>query len=178
MKNVILGFDPGKVNGALATLVNGVPDLILPFPKVDLSKNKEEVDYEDLLSIVKMVKDNSDSLIMVVEKVHAFQKSGASSSFNFGYICGFLRGIAMGLDIRLELVHPIRWQNVVCEGVPYSYDKKGKKDTKARALTTATNLYPDVDLYDPTKRRDKRSKPHDGMVDALLIATYGYKTFC
>lgn len=45
---------------------------------------------------------------------------------------------------------------------------KLKIDTKATAINVANRLYPNVS-FNSTK---KSSKPHDGIVDALLIAYY------
>ena len=46
---------------------------------------------------------------------------------------------------------------------------KSTRDTKAMALVAAKRLFPDAKLT----FGDKATKPHDGLVDALLMSEYG-----
>jgi len=46
---------------------------------------------------------------------------------------------------------------------------KSTRDTKAMALVAAKRLFPGRDF----KLTDRSTKPHDGMVDALLMSEYG-----
>ena len=50
--------------------------------------------------------------------------------------------------------------------------RKGSLKTKEMSLVSAQRLYPGADLRASTRCK----KPHDGIVDALLIATYGLKS--
>jgi hypothetical protein len=57
------------------------------------------------------------------------------------------------------------WQKVMLEGVLGD-------DTKDRALVAARNLWPDANFT-----MERARKPHDGVVDALLLAEYGRRTW-
>jgi hypothetical protein len=70
--------------------------------------------------------------------------------------------------VSWEFVQPKKWQKEIFEGMNEIKNTKGKRDTKKMALMACQRMYPDVDLT-PTERA---KKPHDGIVDALLIAEY------
>jgi hypothetical protein len=75
-----------------------------------------------------------------------------------------LRGILAGLQIPYTLVRPKAWQAVILAG-------REKVDTKAHAIIVAKQAFPMLDL----RKSDRCRNPHEGIVDAVLIAAYGYQ---
>lgn len=75
---------------------------------------------------------------------------------------GCIRGILESLEIRHHRITPQSWQRVMLPGC-----KKG--DTKPAALQRARQLWPEETWL----RSHRCTKPHDGMIDAALIAEYG-----
>ena len=166
MNKRYIGIDPGKDGAVIILSGNGqlLEKRIIP-------KIKNEVDESELAQIIRDIGQES---IVVIEDVHAIFGSGAGATFSFGDICGFVRGLLVGYRIPFVKVQPKKWQSVMFEGVPEIIKpmKEGQKrkvrDTKAMALIAAKRLFPDVDL-----RMSERAKnPHDGIVDALLMAEY------
>lgn len=104
----------------------------------------------------------------VLENVHAIQgRVGNSSNFNFGLGKGILIGLLQGLGIRYTMVNPKAWQKEVWEGV------SRQKDNKQTSLLAAKRLFPN-ETFIPSERA---RKPHDGMVDATLMAEYARRKF-
>lgn len=109
----------------------------------------------------------------VIEDVHALFGASAKATFNFGWSLGVLEGLLAGMGISYTKIAPKVWQKEMWQGVVPIY-KSGKTiDTKATSLLSAKRLFPKEDL-----RKSERSvKPHDGIVDALLMAEYCRRKF-
>lgn len=106
-----------------------------------------------------------------LELVGAMPKQGVTSTFKFGRTFGTIEGVVGALHYPLHLIRPKVWQKVAHEGTP------GNADPKARSIAAASRLYPGVDLVrGTTATRERATKPHLGLVDALLIAHYGWAT--
>jgi hypothetical protein len=71
-----------------------------------------------------------------------------------------LRGFFETKSLRWERITPQSWQKVILPGC-----KAG--ETKARALSRASELWPEESFILPGCR-----KPHDGIIDAALIAEF------
>jgi hypothetical protein len=80
---------------------------------------------------------------------------------------GSIRTLLEIRRIRHEIVNPQKWQKQFW--TKPKMPKSQKFDTKAAALTAANKLWPN---HDWTKS-DRAYTPHDGMVDAALLAEYG-----
>lgn len=112
---------------------------------------------------------------IVIEDVHAIFGSSAKSTFNFGLIkgvkLGYLEILARNYMIPYSLVQPKTWQKKVWleEDLVLKEDKKRPtKDTKATSLNAAMRLWPFAEF----KKNERSRVPHDGIVDALLMAEY------
>jgi len=118
-----------------------------------------------------------------IEDVHAIYGAAAGSTFTFGFICGAIRGVVTSLGFMFTLVQPKVWQKEIYQGIPEirkpsiiiktgkkaGQSRRGARDTKAMSLLAAKRLFPNTDF-----RKNTHCKiPHDGIVDALLIAEYG-----
>jgi hypothetical protein len=111
----------------------------------------------------------------VFEDLHALFKSSAKSTFNFGGVNYATEMLCVALEIPYTKVQAKKWQGVMFEGIPKVFKEGKKLDTKAMALIAAKRLFPTVKLTDPDSKRAK--VPHNGIVDALLIAEYARRTF-
>lgn len=162
---IYAGCDVGGQGGVFAMTKGRIPILkeAVPF-------SKGGVDYEALVDIFReIMKDNlGDDIILIIEDVHSLFGMSAKSNFSFGHIKGFKEGVSIALGIEYHLVTPKVWQRVVWEEQDIVLNDKGKRDTKATSLRAAQRIFPDVDF-----RKSERARvPHDGIVDAALMAEY------
>lgn len=175
MKSYVLGADPGK-NGGIVLLdincdINNVKqsDLVLiPF------KDKSTDEF-DILSLYNKLLPYKDSIkFYLMEQIHAIFGSSAASTFTFGEMFGSLKSILTILandgkaNADVRFISPKVWQSQVWKTSHIVWDcskAKRKKDTKATSLNAALDLYPNVSFVMP-----RCKKPHDGLVDAALIA--------
>ncbi len=144
----IMGVDPGK-HGGLALIV-GPQAFAQQIPLAG-----KELDLSELAVWIKGWEPD----VAYVERVHAFPKQGVTSVFTFGKVYGSILGVLGALGIRVELVEPTEWKKVVLAGTT--------KDKDA-AIDYARRAYPGTSLIPEGKRT-----PHDGLADAICIATYG-----
>lgn len=99
----------------------------------------------------------------ILEQVGAFPGQGVSSMFSFGYNAGAIEGCISALAWPYQLVRPQAWQKMMHVGIHSAVDPKVK------SLMAAKRLFP-KETFLATSRS---SKPHDGIVDAVLMAEYG-----
>lgn len=163
MGNKIAGIDPGA-NGALVVFNNNKIEAYL-FPKVG-----GKISYDDTVRMLVTVLKTVD--FVFIEEVHGIKGSASGATFAFGYTCGAIRAAAIIAGTPYEMVTPQTWQKQVWTSSDYVYkkNKAGRKqnETKATALNCAKRLLPSE-----TFLVGKSEKPHDGIVDAALIAIYG-----
>lgn len=159
-------IDVGK-DGAIVILDN--KDIIL---KSVIPIIGNQIDIPEIRNILSAYKGNN--IHVVVEDVHAIFGASAKATFNFGWSLGIVEGVLSGIGIAYTKVAPKVWQKEMWQGIPPIY-KAGKKavDTKATSLLAAKRLFPNVDF----RKSDRASLPHDGIVDALLMAEYGKRKF-
>jgi hypothetical protein len=144
---LVAGIDPGKA-GALVILRDGVIE--------DMALLKNVVPRFWLLQ--RNVK------VVYIEQAQSFPKQGIASAFNYGRDFGYLLGTLAGSGMIIHLMRPAVWAKRIHTMAPKI------DDAKERSLWCARHLWPDQEwLATP-----KSSKPHDGLVDAALIAQYGY----
>jgi hypothetical protein len=94
--------------------------------------------------------------------------------FRYAKNAGSLEGALCALGISYGLIAPVSWQKEVGIGVSHRPSRWGKPslmkywgdDPKARALAAAKLFFPAETWFMSPKSR----KPHDGVVDAALIA--------
>lgn len=154
-------IDVGK-DGAIVILEN--KDIILKLVTPTIGN---QIDLSEIRNILSAYRGND--IHVVVEDVHAIFGASAKATFNFGWSLGILEGVLSGIGIAYTKVAPKVWQKEMWQGVPTIY-KAGKKtvDTKATSLLAAKRLFPNEDL----RKSYRATLPHDGIVDALLMAEY------
>jgi crossover junction endodeoxyribonuclease RuvC len=140
-----LGIDPGAT-GALA--------LILP--------TYETIIHDYANDPIKAVCWLEDMILthgqprIALEKVHAVQGQGISSTFKFGLNTGIIKGMLFALGLPFIEVTPQRWQ--AFSQVP----KKANPNDKP-SLQVVKQLFPLAGIT---------LKKHHGRADALLLAYY------
>ena len=162
MSRVYVGIDIGK-EGAIAA-ISGDTIATWPMPKI-----KTELDYRALSTLVSQLCSNDDKPHVVFEKLGVIFGSSKQTAFSMGYQSGAVEMACIGLSIPYAKIPAKEWQKRMFTGVD-EITKAGtsKRDTKAMALVAAKRLYPNVKLT----LGDRSNRPHDGAVDALLMAGY------
>jgi hypothetical protein len=154
---IICGIDPG-INGGICFLGKDYKIIeMFRMPKI-----ASEIDIKSLRNILKREINH-----VYLEKVHALFKSSAKATFSFGRNFGIAETVVSCLNIPYTLVEPKKWQLVCHSGV------NKKLSAKDRSLVAVNQRY-EIDLFLPTKAH---KKPHDGLIDACLIAEYGVKCY-
>lgn len=157
---IYCGIDNGLDGGVAQIDWDGSLIMTDVMPTTRLGKGREV----DVMALRFLLPPVSGSMVLVEEasKHSAGVLALTSTWFTYGHIIAMLKI----LGYRYETVNPRAWQKIY-----WSKPKmpKGRKyDTKAAALSQATKLWPSQD-WTPT---EKSKKPHDGIVDAALIAEY------
>jgi crossover junction endodeoxyribonuclease RuvC len=149
---IVIGIDPGKKGGIAVIDGKGQESLVWPMPLAG-----KEIDWTRVADLLEW----NGPKFAYVEKVHAMPGQGVTSMFSFGKNFGGLLGVLGALEIPLTLVTPQAWKKKVLAGT--------SKDKDA-AVDFCRRRYPQVNLLATERSR----VPHDGMADALCIATYGW----
>lgn len=153
-----IGVDPGKKGGLCVMSKDG--------GIVELLRLGDDFVVAELLRRYSQTMDRVNSKCFV-EQVGAMPGQGVTSMFTFGQGFGFLLGVLCALKIPYSTVTPHRWQKKMHTGIP----GKGTLDAKKRSLLVVRQNYPDAEIVPQGCR-----VPHDGLVDAILIADYGRRT--
>ncbi len=148
----LLGIDPGK-RGALVLMPIEAGDAPIKSWLLE-SVYEGTVDFKWLVG-------SHDVVSIWVEKAQSMPQQNAASMFKYGRDYGRLLGWIESIGIEYHLVAPQTWTKEMHRGTD-------EKLPKAKSLQIARRIFPDVPLV-PLGCR----KPHDGIVDALLIAEYG-----
>ena len=162
-----IGIDIG-LKGAIVVQSDKIPTGYDCF-KMPIIGN--QIDIDSLYAILKVYKDTDVHVIF--EKLGVIFGSSKATAFSMGYQLGILEAICVSLNLRYSMVSAKVWQKVMFEGVS-EIKKSGKtsRDTKGMALIAAKRLFPKIPLS-----FKEGLKPHDGLVDALLISEYGKRNF-
>lgn len=158
---IYIGIDNGLSGGLAAIMPAGEPTcLAMP------TRGKAKGNEIDASAVAKWMGELSigfpdERLTVILETPGKFSKGvQAISSMWDSY--GALRAICEVLVLRHHRITPQAWQKVMLPGC-----KKG--DTKPAALQKAKQLWPE-EAFLATARS---TKPHEGLIDAALIAEYG-----
>ena len=170
MYDVFIGFDPGKDGAFFAILPDGNAYRVCPKIGTKLDVHGYVGLLKVLISELKLAKF---SIVAFAEDVHAIHGSSAAGSFNFGGAAWMIHTALACFNVPFILVKPKKWQSKCWAGVKIQrkMDKKRGKmvtDTKSTSLMAAKRLFAGESFVP-----DGRRKPHDGVVDAALIAYYG-----
>ena len=154
---MIVGIDNG-ISGGIVAISRATGSIIdkTPMPLLHRLGKKET----DTRKVYDWITDLNTPFTLAIEEPLRHARSSQairSMAINFGKILGLAE--SKQWDIKCVSVH--KWQKRMLGRVP-----KGK--TKEHALAVAYDIAPD----ECWKKSKRASKPHDGMVDAFLIARY------
>lgn len=159
---IYIGIDPG-LQGGLGVIGTSDPFkqevFGVPLPTLLISKTKRKYNHVGISALFSPFKNTV--CYAVLEKQHAMPKQGITSMFSIGYGFGLLKQCLIDFGISHEIISAKEWQKEF--GISGS-----KGDTKVQALRICQDLFPGLDLL-ATKRS---KKPHEGIVDAVLIAEF------
>ena len=154
----ILGIDPGLTGGFCWMSIddNNQSTHLVTKPMPAIGK---ELDVR--MANQFMIEDNINYCYLEYSpSIHG--KFGSSSMIKFGRATGIMEGLLAANRIPYELINPRKWQNEVHRGFP-SGDKP-----KEKAKLAVSRLFPSHSFL----KTERSTKPHEGMVDAALIAEY------
>lgn len=149
-----MGIDPGQ-KGAIS-LINKKGDKFESIPMPDLHNLHEHLHKWKIKYNIKHC---------FLEHAQAMPKQGVSSTFTYGRGFGALEALLIAHEIPFTLVKPRDWQKEMFKGTAPM--KAGeKRNPKERALEAIRRLFP-KNKFTFTLRA---VKPHDGMIDSVLLA--------
>jgi Holliday junction resolvasome RuvABC endonuclease subunit len=160
-----LGIDPG-LSGGFAVVSGDRILYKMAMPTISFTtgedKTKTEIDREGVLSFLKRCPAHTH---VVIEKQEAFRGQDIVSSCtickNYGILLTALTVAHMYITEELPKVWQAHFGIV-------SVKESGGKTTKEQAFRIAQALYPKEDF----RKSERARTPHDGMVDASLIAAF------
>lgn len=159
----IIGVDPGR-KGALVAIdaanAEIAAKMVMPFD--------DDGDL-DLYKINAFLSAHLP-LKVFIEKSQAMPGNGATSMYNYGFHNGQLVTLCRLRTSMLFEVRPSTW----CKGLGWDkvWDGTRELEGKEKSASIAQMLIWPGESFIASPRS---KKPHDGMVDAALIAYYGYR---
>lgn len=160
---IIIGIDNGVTGGLCAMGDDGSIIAMTAMP-TQKTKRGNEVNVAAVKIWLQDLGEKWLDMKVWIEEPAGSQSAKAAASMSASF--GALRGAFAWAAISFERVNPKTWQKMLLGKV-----EPGK--TKAVALTKARELWPQ-EKWLATSRCEK---PHDGLIDAALIAEYARRTF-
>lgn len=150
-----LGIDPGQ-KGGLSFVSSDGSYCALPMP-----------DIREFCDVIEGWSREFGIKHCFIEKAQPMHKQGVVSTFTYADHYGQLQGALAANCISFTLVRPQEWQKEMFKG---SKDKKGdvKRDPKERALEVVRRMFPKEKFLASLRCK----KPHDGMIDSILLAEF------
>lgn len=157
-----MGLDPGVSGGLSYLSVSTALSTAMPVHHKDEKKRwGSPIDFHRVFLTLRDWSRQDKQSAAVIEHVHAMPKQGISSTFSFGSNYGGLLAVLQALSIPYVLVRPTVWKRKLL-GDELTVGKHG-------AIAFVQNNYPAVSLMRSARCR----VPHDGMADAICLASYG-----
>lgn len=161
-----IGIDNGLDGGIAALTDSGQIVLLAPLPVVKTGKTRR-LDVTELAATIDRLQAKSELPIRVVVERPTKHSPGkmalCSTWFTYGQIEGM---IEVKRYPSIVMDSPLKWQKEFWARPKMAAGQKF--DTKAAALSVAKRLFPEQGFLASARC----TKPHDGMVDAVLIAEY------
>jgi len=172
--SVVVGIDNGLSGGlvALSSVAGCAPIWSWPMPirvktepvgspKKGKKKQTNEVNADLVLSILESLHLDLRTDVLVVLEIPGKHSPGVHAIASMWESFGAIRGLCEAKGIQHVRIAPQTWQSKM---IP----KCKKGDTKPAALLKAKEIWPNETWL----RTPRCSSPHDGMIDAALIAEY------
>jgi hypothetical protein len=166
-KTFNIGIDIGK-HGAICIVNNKLnTSTVEPIPMIGT-----ELDYQTLHNILEPYEGGNG--VVVFEKLGVIFGTSKATAFSMGHQAGAIEMICVARSIPFTKVPPKVWQKEMFIGIteitkPSKSGKTTVRDTKAMALLAIKQLFPNQKLT----FGKQATKPHDGLIDAVLMAEYG-----
>lgn len=163
-----VGLDIGKQGAYYILGEDGSEIKRGPIPMI-----AKEVDYHALNALLEPYEGFNG--MIVFEKLGVIFGSSKITAFSMGYQAGAVEMCCICHAIQYSKIPAKTWQAEIFQGQTkiFKAGSKTKVDTKAMALIAAKRLFPKVNLL----MTERSSVPHDGLVDALLMAEYARRKF-
>lgn len=161
MPKTILGIDPGKEGGF--AVLDGDSVIVEPMPLTD----DGDLDVPELHRLIAYYAPSVSRCYLEM----ASMRPNQSGQFLIGRNFGKLEAVLVLAGVKFELVQPQTWSAHYPHGVTETDRAKRYKAIKAARRRIVAGLYPGIDL----KKTARSTTDHEGMVDALLIADYGFR---
>lgn len=167
MKNIYIGIDIGK-KGAIAIIKENEIETI------EMPMIKTELDYHEISDkITDLAQNYTGHVHIIFEKLGVIFGTGKQVAFSMGQQSGAIEMACICNNVSYTKVNAKDWQKEMLAGVQEITKssisgKKQIRDTKAMALLAVKRLFPKLKLTFGSKA----IKPHDGLIDAVLIAEY------
>lgn len=164
MSKIYVGIDIGK-SGAIAAIVDGKIH-VKPMPKI-----KTELDYPEISATLTKLKNQNAHVVF--EKLGLIYGSSKKTAWSMGEQSGAVEMSCICQGVPYTKVKAVDWQKQMFQGLdqitkPSKTGKKEVRDTKAMALVAIKRIFPDLKLT----FGERATKPHDGLIDAVLMAEY------
>jgi hypothetical protein len=151
----VLGIDPGLEGGLALIGPDGI--LLEEMPVV-----ANEIDTATLLP---WLEEHRESIGMIyLEKVAPRRMQGLKSVITSCSNWGVLKGLLLSSGFSFVVVDPSDWTKEIHKGIANDDMKP-----KPRSRLALTQLFPRVAV----PKKGRKGEPHEGLMDALLIAEYG-----
>ena len=151
----IIGIDNG-VSGGLASLTEDGDIINRIAMPIQASKRGQEI---DVIAVWWWLKEQGESLGVAIEEPAGSRFPTMATSMSGSFHS--LRTILVLKKVTFHRITPQSWQAKIIPDC-------AKGMTKPRALAKARELWPKENFLET----EKCKKPHDGIIDALLIAQY------
>lgn len=168
MSKIYVGIDIGKA-GAFCVMY---PDRVETFA---MPMIKTELDYREIADkITDLAQNYAGNVHIVFEKLGVIFGSSKQTAFSMGNQAGAIEMICICQNIPYTKVRAVDWQKSMFTGVEQitkpskTAGAKPVRDTKAMALVCVKRLFPQLKLTFGTRA----TVPHDGLIDAVLIAEW------
>ena len=158
---MIVGIDNGLDGGLCALSPHGLIVDKIAMPTLQRS-GKREVNTKSIYTWIRDL--NTEPLIAIEEPLKHAKSSQAVRSMGISF--GKVLGMCESHDWNVRPIEVRDWQKVMLGRVP-------KSQTKIFALRKAQELAPEEDW----RKNDRCTVPHDGIIDAFLIAQYTRKKY-
>jgi hypothetical protein len=159
---MIIGIDNGVTGALVALSPHSKIIAMLPMP-IQKARKGNEIDIAAVWEWIYATAGAISAITAIIEEPGGSKSSKAATSMAGSFHT--LRALLVLKGIRFHRTTPQAWQKVMLPGC-----KSG--DTKPRALSTARQLWPEETFL----ASDRCRTPHDGLIDAALIAEFARRT--
>lgn len=155
---IYIGIDNGVSGGLVALSKQGCLITALPMPILKARKGNE-VDPVAVWNWMDDMLITRDDAIIAIEEPGGSKSAKAATSMAGSFHA--LRALCALKRLRWERITPQLWQKSMLPGA-------NAGETKPRALEAVKRLWPNETFL----ATERSTKPHEGLIDAALIAEY------